>query len=222
MMRYWLLLIVLASTSVHARDVSIPDFFNTQWVGKDIVHNGLPLSIRQFTSTQPTDAILQFYQQEWPNIEGQKPTHKVIRANGWLIISHLKNGKNTVIQAKPNARGGATGLISVAVVKNAKALKPNSIMKLPDTQVISQTESTDLGKKSVTTLLKSYASTQSNADFYQHGLRANGWTLVRRNRESNFEQLAFSNGQKYMDITVSPNRDNSTTVMINRVDKHND
>lgn len=202
--------------AVSAFAIETPAGAQVQWVGEDITHNGYPMQILNLKSKSGVDSILSFYRNKWAEPVAQDAPGFIENAIGeWRVISRLEGGINTVIQVKNLKSGGTEGLISIMELTPVSGGR--DFPSLNGTELISKTESKDLGKKAITTIYKNGFSIGANKDFYISTLKNQGYALVHNTLNSGVVVMFFTAKGAHIEVSISQYAENETIVVANKV-----
>jgi hypothetical protein len=200
--------------------VPIPSGVKSVLVGEKIIQNGLPLEIQGFNSALTPEAIVNFYKSEWAQgVQADQPGYIENNFSDWLVISRLEGNKNTLIQVKKSVNGGSEGFISVSEPFATK--KPNKLArtfpKMGGSQLISTTESDDIGKTATTLIFQNTFSVKSNVNYYKSNMQSKGWSLNYAVNQGANATLLFAKGNAQCDIAINKNDAGQTTIFANIV-----
>lgn len=194
-----------------------------QWVAQEMVHNGVPMQIQTFQANTPPRDVIAFYRQEW-SARGARPP--VENASGeWQIIGQRQGDYYITVQARAGGGASAQGYIAVTQLSAAgKSKLPHSVAAFPSlggTQVISQSQADDGGKKSVTLVLRNGFSMESNSGFYRATFSGEGWTLLQdfdpASQGMTGRVMYFERRGESCHISMSSADDGSTVIAVNQV-----
>jgi hypothetical protein len=220
-----LLCICLPAGISHAfslADVASPPDSNTTYVG-NMVHNGLPLEILQFTSSQSVAELLAFYKQRWSDVSKRKdsaPAYIEKHVGGWSILSKIEASKNVVLQVKSASGGTAEGFISVSDFSESKAPEQwvEEFPRMHGSELISNTASEEKGRQAYTLIFVNDHSVSENNEFYRVSMDGYGWRYSRGGVKDNVSMLHFLNDDWYCDIALSEADDGKSVILANLVE----
>lgn len=209
-----------ATTHVFAFDLQelqVPPETQQSWVGKHIVHNGMPMQIVQLQSSLPIPELLRFYRKEWQNYHKPGERATVSRRMGeWQTLSTLVDGHHVVVQLIRKA-GQTEGFLSITPLDTAT--EKNSIARYfprqGGAQLLSSTESNDGGVKATTLILQNYNSLRSNQAFYKNALQRSGWNLSRSSLADGTAVMLFDRSSGSLQLAMR--RENDTTMIFANV-----
>lgn len=210
--------VFLGSVNVAYCKTPVSSDMKVSWVGEEVTHNGFPMQIQQFHSSNSAEAVLSFYRSQWVESVGEgMPGFVENQVGEWRTISRLESGKNTVIQLKASHKGGVEGYISVMDTAGTGEVNKitSSFPKMSDTELISSTESTDSGVKATTIILKNTHSISSNSDFYVSSMKNQNFSLAHQSKDEGTKVLFFNGRGFRVEITISPSNDGSSLILAN-------
>ena len=208
-------------------DVADPPDANVTYVG-EVVQNGLPLQMKQFTVEQSVSEVLSFYKQRWSdtaNTQENVPHYIEKRAGQWRVLSKVEGTSSVVVQVKDGPTRGITeGLVSVTDLSKKKEVSQlsHSFPRLTDTELLSSTESVDNGRLATTLMLVNNYSIDDNSDYYRSQMDEQGWSFLRGGVQNNVSMLHFAKDGQQCEIAVSPMDNGKTVVFANVVESNED
>ncbi|MDO8776994.1 MAG: hypothetical protein Q7K57_51455 [Burkholderiaceae bacterium] len=204
---------------------ALPDLKLT-WVAPDIVHNGTPLQIRRFDSTDNVQAILARYRREWKS-SAQSPQDAIeYTVGGYQVIAKLRDMCFYTVQARSNGAGGSTGMLAVSQIQDSN--QPRVLGKdfpmMSGSLVAADMTHRDPGKEARTIMLMNQFSTNANADFYRRVIGGDGWNitsdhLVRfKGGNGNGYAITFKRGFNETSMVIS-RTEGGSSVLVNLVEQ---
>ncbi len=202
-------------------EVTAPPDSRVQWVGKDMTHNGVPMSVRRFDTRLSPAAVLQFYRDRWTSGPRRPPVENQV--GGWSIIGRRVDGYYVTVQVRPGA-GGSEGFIGVSTLPRLED-EPEldqDFPRLAGTRVVSDTRSEDEGKSGQTLVLHNDYSVLANARYYREQLPARGWALRQdRSPPGRGEHVQyFERRRESVHIVIAEDPGGGTSVVVNKVKHH--
>lgn len=203
-----------------ANAASIPAPIGTKlvWVAEKIIQNGLPLEIHSFNSELTNEGVLDFYRSEWAqSSHPEQPGYIENNVGEWRVISRLEGNKNTVVQVKNSAAGGAEGFISVSepfATKRENKLAKN-FPKMGGSKLISVTESDDSGKNATTIIYQNNFSVVSNFEYYKSAMGLSGWSLSHSFSQADTATLLFARQDAQSEVVISKGDSERVTIFAN-------
>ncbi len=176
------LLLTLTVASASAGTTKIEEYprkIGTQEsIGKNIVSNGIPVSIEHFRTHDPVERVLDFYEQQW-KIKGHHFIHRdrmgeisVLTA----IVDIEKNLVKSVMAYREPSENVTYVFPSTSTLELAGFGKnPKYVPIFPKSQVMTSTESNEGGRRRVMVVHRNAASIAENLAFYRARFRMQGW-----------------------------------------------
>jgi hypothetical protein len=218
-------LFIATSSLCHAfdvHDVADPPAASVIYVG-DVIQNGLPMQMKQFSTDSSIAQLLAFYKQRWSDTSKKQdnvPSYLEKRVGEWYILSKMENEKSVVVQARKAKQGTIEGYISVTDM--SRISKPNrwtrEFPRMPGTQLISNTESVDKGRVAYTLILSNDHSVSDNNGYYRESMHNDGWQYIRGGEKSSTAMLYFKKERLQCDIAVTEADDGQTVIFANLVE----
>lgn len=201
--------------------IEAPPRAHVQTVADDMKYSGVPMRIRKFTSETSVEGVMEFYRQRWSAGEKLKPVLNTV--GEWKVIGRQSGDYYQTVQARPQGNGGSEGFIGVTTLPS-HTVKPSvdtSFPRLPGTQVISDTDSSDDGRVAKTLILKNDLSVTSNVSYYQSTLPAQDWRQNTNFGNAQFNSsshvLYFERRKESANIVINTDPRGGTMVVINIV-----
>jgi hypothetical protein len=203
-------------------DVAEPPESTVTYVG-DVVHNGLPMEILQFSSRYSMTELTAYYKQRWSDVTKRNdsiPSYIEKHVGDWTILSKVEASNNIVVQIRETANGDAEGFISVSDFKQRKesGLWIDDFPRMNGSTLVSNTESDEKGRRAYILIFVNEYSVSENHNFYQSSMNALGWRLSRSGTEDNISMLHLLNKNWYCDIALSEAEDGKSVVLANLVE----
>ena len=202
-------------------EVVAPPGSRVQWVGKEMVQNGVPMSVRRFDTSMSPKQVLQYYRERWTTGPRRPPVEN--RVGGWRVIGRQVGGYYVTVQVRPGA-GGSEGFIGVSMLPQLKA-EPEldrEFPRLAGTEVVSDTRSEDEGKSGQTLILRNDYSVITNAQYYREQLPARGWALRQDYSPAGGAEHVqyFERSRESLHIVIAEDPAGGTGVVVNKVKHH--
>jgi hypothetical protein len=204
---------------------ALPDLKLT-WVAPDVVHNGTPMQIRRFDSTDSVPTILARYRREW-KASAQSPQDAIEYAvGGYQVIAKMRDLCFYTVQARSNGSGGSTGLLAVSQIQdiNQPRVLGKDFPMMSGSLVAADMTHRDPGKEARTIMLMNQFSTNANADFYRRVIGGDGWNIISdhlvqfKGGNGNGYALTFKRGFNETSMVIS-RTEGGSSVLVNLVDK---
>ncbi|MCG8378215.1 MAG: hypothetical protein MI865_01945 [Proteobacteria bacterium] len=169
-------------TTVDARTLlPAPPKAKIGMLGKKMTVNGMPMQIRQFSSKQSEQEVIEFYKNLWHD-DGENEFmgyHISKDLEPWTIITRIEENKLLTVQVKKDKGRQSSGYLSVSPLDPRLISKPGEDFPfMKGSQVLSDVISEDYGKKGRNILIKNSKSIESNTVFYRQYYRRLGWQEV--------------------------------------------
>lgn len=209
-----------ASTSKCA-DFPTMKTMQLQSVASDISYNGIPMSIRGFSSSDDPQTVLAYYRALWTSTDQSalKPVEYTV--GDWQVIGMMLAACFYTVQVKASGKG-SVGLLGLTTPGNGKAAIKEEVPMLPGSRVANDIAHNDGGKTARTVLLKNGFSAQTNADFYAKNLGDLGWKLVSAYQGTQHDTQAVTMvmklGTREVSITITQ-QNGQSSVLLNYVDQ---
>jgi hypothetical protein len=158
--------------------ISDPPQSKVAWVAENMTQNGVPMKIKNFTSTLNTKSIVDFYVSQWSKNSKLKPA--VNKAGEWTIVGIIDGDYVLTVQTKKNKQGseGFMAVSSILAAAKANTIRSDTrFPRLPGTKMISDTRSLDSNRVGKTLILNNDHSVRSNGSFYLNTLKEKGWVV---------------------------------------------
>jgi len=206
---------VYASEKV-LHDVAIPQGAEIKTVALNLVQNGHRMSIANLDTSLSTDAVMQFYREQWkePLDEGV-PGFVENNTGGWSIISRPDNGWNQVVQVR-NENGKIDGRISVMELASAPYVLPT--LPMPSgASLVTSTGADDVGHSSSTYVVVSTSGVSSLAGFYRRHFDQEGWSRVSDKNINNTIVMLLQKSGERAELVVSRLPNGGSMALVNKV-----
>ena len=187
-------------------------------LAESMIVNGLPMQIRQFTSNNSVNQILDYYRQYWPKGTEEKPGYtETDILTPWIIITRVEDGYLMTVQVTENGDRGSRGLLGMSKLPDPEQELPTlgeQFPKMRGSTVFNDIHSKDIGKQGRTIQLSNKYSVQSNANFYRDHYTNQGWVVSMDESFTGGNSYAqrFSNGNKNVIITINKGKHGSIIV----------
>lgn len=172
----------LLPSMVEARsrpDFPVPPAATVTWVGEDIVWNGIPMSVRKFTTSKSQLKVRDFYKQEWksPVAKGLPGFIEDVIPGAWLI-SRIENGYLMTVQIKTS--GSTWGYLGITDLDNISESSQSGkgFPRMSGSQVMNEVKHKDPYRDARTVLLTNNYSVSSNVQYYRNHYEGQGWNII--------------------------------------------
>lgn len=181
------ILLVAATYAIDPLKVPFPDTpappgAQWSWVGRQMVVDGAPMSIKTFQYTGAEKELISHFENVW-----KTQGHGAFRRNKIgpkQILSHETADFYTTVQYEIG-NDLITGTITVSTPLNQPLRKSKPFLKKPHgSTLISRIESDDYGVYSESQTLLSQKSVKFNARYFANHLRSKGWVTINNQCDS--------------------------------------
>ncbi len=189
-----------------------------------MVHNGVPLKVKVFNSENSVNGVLDFYRGQWRDHD-KTPVENTV--GEWRIIGRQLGDHYLTVQARRHDNG-SEGFLAVSTLPAALdgEFLPNTdtpFPRLPGSDVLTNTVSYDLGKRSTTLVFENQASSFANASYYRSNLPVDGW-LLRQNDDAQLVSnkgytMYFEKQGQACHVVITNGTNGGTLVTVNLVTK---
>lgn len=160
-------------------DFPVPPAATVTWVGEDIVWNGIPMSVRKFTTSKSQLKVRDFYKQKWksPVAKGLPGFIEDVIPGAWLI-SRIENGYLMTVQIKTS--GSTWGYLGITELDDiSESSEPGKgFPRMSGSQVMNEVKHNDPYRNARTVLLTNNYSVPSNVEYYRSHYEGQGWNVV--------------------------------------------
>jgi len=222
---FGILSISLLSFTVNAEEwphMIEPPSSSVVWVGDNVIQNGVAMRMKKFESELSVEDIINFYRAQWQGLAEYAPVENEMK--DWSIIGIRLGDYYLTVQAKTGDELESEGFIGVSKLPVMTSTDLNVDFPILDgSEIISNTDSIDIGSSANTIILKNTYSVQSNVSFYQAEMSRDGWALMREAEQpgdwSGTKFMYFQKSKKSCLLTISNNDFGDTVVVVNKI-KH--
>lgn len=175
----------------------------TQWIGKQMVINGVPTSMRAFSSPKSSREVLNEYAHRWKSRSLSAITHSEFDGNKSVGMEYRNHFYS--VQAK-DVYGGSEGVLTVSVAPSD--IQPDFSTRFPlplGAKVEQKIESLDQGAMAETLVVTGEQSASSMAAFVETTLNREGWVSQNYAEPSSvLDQyvLNYQRGTELSQITI--------------------
>lgn len=188
-------------------------------VGEALVLNGMPMSIRAFSSEMSRDALLDWYREhlEQPRVETSYSRQHVLgKAYGDYYLTIQISGDG----AHSNAVIALTDLRTARQAMSVDRVEQDEwLQRLPDgTQILSHMTSQDRGQRALHLAFRNDSSPQRNQDRLAAALQREGLAMERESKSPGTSRVLYFRGRgKEGMASISPTADGRTVVVLNTI-----
>ncbi len=203
-----MLLAVLCMGAADPLDVRLPELelmqgMEASWAAERMAMNGVPMSIRTFTSGRSAQRVLEFYERRWQK-NGLTPKREAF--DGYRTIGAAREDLYFSVQVR-DSRGGSEGRITVS--RRDYAGDKKTRFPLPRrTQTVSKIDSLDAGTRAESIVAYAPGSALENASWFTNELARQGWSRDPYVPEDTVSEkvLAFQRDTEMCQVTLVPNQ----------------
>jgi len=165
----------IAHLTASLPDIDPPPQGQAQWVARSMRLNGLPMTIKSFSTTMSVDDVLNYYEHWWSGRELAQYTRS--KSGEWRMLGIHGEKVAVTIEAR-SALGGSEGTITVSP-KLGNVTKPVTQFPHPlMTKVVNLQEYDDDGIEAEHISMTSQRDVGSESSDFASLLKRNGWQLV--------------------------------------------
>lgn len=197
----------------------MPDM-EVEWVGRQMVYNGVPMSIRNFKTSKSSDDVLRYYERIWQ----AKSTGRPIRSkHGEFETIGLKDREfYYTVQARDGGHGSEGTLVVTSALDRYAPNRDTEFPLVPGATVITKIDALDRGVRAETLILVSERPIQAVDAWFQDALAREGWLRQSFSEAEMGKQrvLHFQRASQVCQVTVvgdGPLHDGRTMVLVNWV-----
>lgn len=220
MQAVWLPSSHAATTAERLAQIPVPFDAQVLSVGRNVQHNGQIMSLATFESDAAQRDTLAFYRQLWAQeADDGTPGMLESRAGQWLVISHLQEGYQSVLQLNAEETHRSKGFLSVMQLQD-QAANGSAHEMLPGLERLSLTRSQDANRESQLSVFLSTEAVEPVARQLAELWTNRGWTLVSNEAYSRSRVLLLNRKTAQLEIVISHASGTGTLVVMNEVDDH--
>lgn len=162
-------------------DLPAPPQGQSEWIARSMRMNGLPMTIKSFSSRLTADDLCQHY--ESAGLRQHVATRRS-RNGEWLLLAMNTRNETITVQAH-NTVAGSEGTITVSPTLDVARLKIETKFPRPSTtSIVNLQEYDDEGIESELISLASTRSIAVEAQTFMDKLRRAGWQIQQRAAQS--------------------------------------
>lgn len=211
----WMLAAVLPAAAVPCPD-RVPDGLQAVPVGKDVVANGLSMTITQVQGKDGVAQVLDRTERLW-----KEAGYQVKRSStaGWQVLSAVGERCLATLQLVP--RNGSFGYLA----RSRKAVQVSGLSGMglalpPGAKLQSTVAGEDDGRRSVVLALNASQSPDSLNNFFMEQLHDKKWTAIRshkvtdRKRGATMLFLSAQRERRQVEIVIWPERGSQVVMTV--------
>ncbi len=173
------------------------------WAARKMAMNGVPMTIKTFTSPRSGHKVLAYYEREW-RAAGMSTTRQ---AFGEYDTIGTGDGRNFYSVQVRDVGGLSEGRLTVS----RRVSNPDSDTQFPlprRTQMVSKIDSIDAGTRAESIVAYAPGGAVENADWFMRELRNEGWAVDPYVAESSAKEkvLAFQRNAELCQLTLMPDQ----------------
>ena len=195
----------LARATDRLPQVEAPPMGEEQWIARSMRLNGLPMTLKAFTSKWPTDALLHHYQ-SWAATLTHAQTRRS-RVEGAQVLAIRTPDFLITIQAR-TVLGGCEGTIAVSAAPDTTTVQVASDFPLPRSVTIANLQQyDDLGLEAEHISATSVRGVATEAAAFVQRLSGHGWQLTRQRSSTQFARgyvIEAQKGAQHAMVTLMP------------------
>lgn len=175
-------------------DIPAPPGGEASWIAQAMRLNGVPMTIKRFSSTTNADEVLHHYERKLRTRSDMKTRRT--REGRWQVLAIMSDDYYVTIRAQ-DTTGGAQGTITATpALANLKPRKHTSFPHPPSARVVSLQEYDDAGIEAQHISLVSRRSVSMEARDFEQRLARAGWQVQRSEPASASRQTYVLEAQK--------------------------
>jgi len=205
-------------------EIPPPPQAEVAWVAEDMTQNGVPMKIKTFSSRLSKKAIVEFYRAAWSKGSGPKPA--VNEGGAWTVVGTIDGGYVLTAQVKDRENNpGSEGFLAISTLIAAAKMDAirtdTKFPRLSGTQMLSDTRSSDSGRRGKTLIMKNHYSVETNASFYIDKLKADGWSIdpiaaTHQQSTINSKYLYFTRSNESITMTITKQKtEMGSSILVN-------
>ena len=206
----FLSLLIVVSAVGHAKkfdplDMPLPELevipgASAQWVGRQMAHNGMPMSIRMFKYPGTERDVSKFYRALFKakgHGESQERNLGEYRVIGYELRGYIYS-----VQFKQQGAAVEGKLTVTPIAGRYRLGKATEMPVAPGCTVLNKVESLDYGKRSETVTLNCESRLRTVEQFYRNRLEGDGWSLVAVRKGELGSVIDFQRSGQIAQVTI--------------------
>lgn len=211
---------ILAVESCYALgEISFPysDDMKVKLVAEEMVVNGLPMKAYQFQTKKSIEDVVKYYAGIWPDLND-------VQFGEWRILSHRDKGYLLTVQFESDSNKITHGLLGISPLFDLMDASKSEINKMasgvgkgfllpPNSEVINDITSIDLGKDSRTIVFRNKLSINRNYQYFRTQYSNKGWVdlITSASAAKKLKTQALAMNKKGQELNVSFSKQGSFT-----------
>lgn len=202
-----LLLIPLAAVAgrFDPLDLPLPDLevipgASSQWVGRQMAHNGMPMSVRLFEFRGMEVDVEKYYRSLF-RVKGHGES-QFRNLGEYRVIGYELRGYLYSVQYRQRGSVVEGKLIVSPTPDRYRSNRSTRLPIPPGCSVLNKVESLDYGKRSETVTINCHKSLDKLEYFYLTSLEGERWSLVRNRKTDLGSVLDYQRGSETLQIII--------------------
>ncbi len=191
---------------------------HAEWAGKQMIYNGVPMSIRTFSVDKPPEDVLRYYEREW---QARHVGESVRTSQGEVeVLGFRVDDVYYSIQASAKDGGTSGALVVTGALENYEHSRKTEFPLPSNTQVVTRMEAYDRGKVSETITVTSERRVDALVDETLAVLAAQGWQIHSKTASDDAQAQVYSlqRGRELCQLTfVDQTTERATTLLVHWV-----
>ena len=163
-----------------APDFPAPPGAKVTWVGKDVVWNGIPMSVRKFTTTKSKKKVVTFYKKKWAEpVAPDAPGFIEQDMPDGQMISRLEDGYLMSVHIKTSNFSDTWGYLGMSKIEEdvGKLSSGSDFPRMSGSEVLNEIKHNDSFRNSKTIMMQNKYSVSSNVEYYRSHFSGQGWNI---------------------------------------------
>ena len=173
----------------------------SQWVGRQMAHNGMPMSVRMFTFPGTEAEVQKYYRTLFKSKGHGESQHRNL--GEYRVIGYELRGYIYSVQYRQIGRVVEGKLTVTPAPGRFRNNKKTKMAVAPGCQVLNKVESLDFGKRSETLTLTCQKALNSLEYFYLSHFEREEWSLIRKSYGSKGVVLDYQRGSSTVQVTLN-------------------
>ncbi|MCG8669823.1 MAG: hypothetical protein MI867_10460 [Pseudomonadales bacterium] len=183
----------------------------SQWVGQQMAHNGMPMSVRLFTYPGAEADVKKYYQSLFKTKGHGKSQYRNL--GEYRVIGFELRGYIYSVQYRQIGRLVEGKLTVTPMPGRYRTNKKTKMAIAPGCRVLNKVESLDYGKRSETLTLTCQKALNSLEYFYLSHFEREQWSLIRQSNSSKGVVLDYQRGSETVQVTLNQSTQKSKRLV---------
>jgi hypothetical protein len=212
-------LLAVAPAWAKQPEIPLPDDARVTRLGQTMRVNGNDVVVRTFTTKEATEDVVNFYRDEWGELNGE-PGYTIMNLKEpWVLITRIEDDYLMTVQVRPTADDGTEGLLGISRLPDRR--RPPKLGEgfptVGDSEILNEVVSHDPGQSGRTMWLRNKHDLRTNIDFYRDRYQSQGWALdIDRSVGGMMHVLAARKGRNRVNLVLSEIK-NGSQIVVNEV-----